>query len=46
MDLGSLIQAVYERAGYDLVIDYAQPPVPPLRDEDAAWADETLKADR
>ena len=45
VDLGALIRAVYERAGYDLVIDYAQPPVPPLRDEDAAWAAETLKAD-
>jgi hypothetical protein len=27
-----------DRAGYDLAIDYGQPAVPPLREEDAAWA--------
>ena len=42
VDLGSLIQGVYERAGYDLVIDYNQPPVPPLGDEDTGWAKELL----
>ncbi len=44
VDLGRLIQGVYARAGYDLVIDYNQPPVPPLGDEDAAWATSVLKA--
>ncbi|MCW5852407.1 MAG: DUF4058 family protein [Anaerolineae bacterium] len=43
VDLSGLIKGVYERAGYDLVIDYNQPPVPPLKDEDAAWAAEVLK---
>ena len=42
VDLGSLIKQVYERAGYDLVIDYNQPPVPPLRDADADWARDLL----
>lgn len=44
VDLGSLIKGVYERAGYDLVIDYSQPPVPPLNEADAAWAADVLKA--
>lgn len=38
VDLGALVAQVYERAGYDLIINYAQPPEPPLSDEDAAWA--------
>jgi len=38
VDLGALLQSVYDRAGYDLIINYQQPSTPPLGDEDAAWA--------
>jgi len=40
--LNALLAGVHERAGYDRVIDYAQPPEPPLNDEDAAWAAQML----
>lgn len=46
LDLGAILQALYDRAGYDLRIDYARPPDPPLRQEDAAWAQDRLKATR
>jgi hypothetical protein len=42
VDLQTLLNGVYERAGYDLVIHYNQPPEPPLRDDDAAWAAQEL----
>lgn len=38
VDLQLLLSQVYERASYDLAIDYAQAPIPPLSDEDRAWA--------
>lgn len=38
LDLNSVLQALIERARYDLVIDYTQPPDPPLRPGDVAWA--------
>src|SRR3990172_12478739 len=38
VDLGALLQGVYDRAGYDLVVRYNQPPHPPLVEDDAAWA--------
>ena len=38
VDLGAIFHALYSRARYDLSLDYGQPPVPPLREEDAAWA--------
>jgi hypothetical protein len=44
MALGQLLQEIYDRARYDLSIDYRQPPEPPLTAEDAAWADELLRA--
>ncbi len=43
VDLFSLIDQVYERAGYEVVIDYDKPPVPPLGGDSAAWMDELLK---
>lgn len=43
VDLGALLQGVYDRAGYDMVINYQQPPPPPLNEEDAAWAAEQLR---
>jgi hypothetical protein len=38
IDLGHVLRALYDRASYDLRIDYRRPPVPPLADEDVAWA--------
>ncbi|MFN8490196.1 MAG: DUF4058 family protein [Caldilineaceae bacterium] len=42
VDLGALLQEVYDRARYKLVIDYQKPPEPPLSDEDTAWARQCL----
>lgn len=38
VNLGAILHALYERARFDLRLDYTQPPVPPLVDEDAVWA--------
>jgi hypothetical protein len=38
VDLGSILHALYDRVRFDLRLDYAQPPVPALGGEDAAWA--------
>jgi hypothetical protein len=38
IDLGRVVRALYDRASYDLRIDYRRPPVPPLDGEDIAWA--------
>lgn len=46
VDLQALLDAVYERAGYDLDLDYSRPPVPPLRPEDETWAAALVQAHR
>jgi hypothetical protein len=38
LDLGQALRTAYERARYDLRVDYRKPPVPPLSPADAAWA--------
>ena len=38
VDLNAILHALYERAHYDLRLDYARPAVPPLSDADAAWS--------
>jgi hypothetical protein len=38
LELNTVLHALYERARFDLVLDYTNPPVPPLEEEDAAWA--------
>ena len=43
LDLQSMLTAVYDRGGYAYDIDYAQEPVPPLKPEQAAWADRLLR---
>jgi len=43
-DLQTLLAELYDRAGYDLAIDYRGEPVPPLSAEDAVWADALLRA--
>jgi hypothetical protein len=38
LDLNAVLHALYERARFDLQLDYANPPVPPLDEKDGAWA--------
>ena len=37
-DLGAVLHALYDRARFDLRLDYTQPSVPPLGEDDTAWA--------
>ncbi len=46
LDLGAVVAAVYERGGYATLIDYSQPPPPPLSEAESAWLDERLRAQR
>lgn len=43
INLRTFLDGIYDRSGYGFVIDYTQPPVPPLAETDAAWAKEWLK---
>jgi hypothetical protein len=43
VDLNRLLHELYDRAGYDLRIDYRKDPLPSLRGEDAEWADALLQ---
>ncbi|WNZ23997.1 DUF4058 family protein [Leptolyngbya sp. NK1-12] len=42
VDLKLLLDGVYNRAGFDLRIDYSQPPQPPLSEAEQAWANTLL----
>ncbi|MFB2923709.1 DUF4058 family protein [Aerosakkonema funiforme] len=46
VELQTLLNGVYDRAAYDLRIDYTQPPQPPLKGEDAVWVDELLRTEQ
>lgn len=43
VELGPLLGSLYDRARYDLAVDYTSEPIPPLTEEDAAWADRLLR---
>jgi hypothetical protein len=43
VDLRALLDEIYEQSGYDLVIDYGQPPQPALSEAEAVWADGWLR---
>jgi hypothetical protein len=43
-DLNDILHRLYERARFDLRLDYSQPPAPPLAEADEAWARELLTA--
>jgi hypothetical protein len=43
LDLQAVLSTVYDRAAYDLELDYRAEPVPPLPPELGAWANEWLK---
>lgn len=45
VNLGEILNGVYERAGFDLRIDYTQPVQPALFQENEAWVDTRLKED-
>jgi len=42
--LNCLLHVLYRRARFDLRLDYTQPPIPPLAEADAAWAQELITA--
>jgi hypothetical protein len=44
LDLQAALGAAYDRAGYDLRIDYRKEPRPPLDGKAVAWADELLRS--
>ncbi len=47
LDLGAVIRAIYEEAGYDLSVDYSHPPPPPeVGEEDRRWLAELLTRSR
>ena len=47
LDLQAVLNLVYQRAGYDLVLDYqSAPPAPPLTDEQRGWVQELLQPTR
>jgi hypothetical protein len=43
VDLQSLLVGIYQRARYDMAVDYSKEPVPRLKEEDRVWADELLR---
>lgn len=43
IDLHPLLDIVYDRAGYDVVIDYNHEPVPPLDEPAMTWTDHLLQ---
>ncbi len=43
LDLQAILDTAYDRAGYDLTVDYTREAVPPLTGEWADWADKILK---
>jgi hypothetical protein len=43
LDLGAVFRTVYDRAAYDLSVDYRKEPHPPLQGDDAKWARELVR---
>jgi hypothetical protein len=37
LPLNDILHELYDQGGYDLIIDYRQPPQPPLSEADTAW---------
>lgn len=46
LDLQAVLDAAYDRVGYDMEIDYRTEPEPPLDAELAAWSDQLLRSKR
>lgn len=43
LDLGAVFRGVYDRAAYDVSVDYRKAPQPPLQGDDAKWARAMLR---
>ena len=43
VDLQTVLEQVYERASFDLTLDYTTEAIPPLSGEDQVWADKLLR---
>jgi len=43
LDLQSVLNTAYDRAAYDLDVNYRRHPTPPLTDEYTSWADDLLR---
>ncbi len=46
LDLQALLEQAYRKGRYSLTINYAEPPDPPLSEDDAKWARALVKAAR
>jgi len=46
LNLNAVLHDLYGRARFDLRLDYGQPPVPPLNEQDASWARTLLSSTR
>ena len=44
LDLGAVLHALYDRARFDLRLDYAKPPVPELKNRGGEWAQTVLNS--
>jgi hypothetical protein len=44
VDINAILHSLYEHVRFDLLVDYSQPPVPPLSEADAEWAGTLLKS--
>ena len=42
--LNRILHTLYRRARFDLRLDYTQPPIPPLAEAEAAWAQALIMA--
>jgi hypothetical protein len=42
LDLQNMLNIAYDRAAYDLRVDYRQKPIPPLKGDAADWANDLL----
>jgi hypothetical protein len=43
LDLNAIVHDLYNRAGYDMVIDYRAEPIPLLSQDDVEWVQALLK---
>lgn len=43
VDLNTILHELYDRAGYDLRINYRAEPMPPLNEDNRVWADQLLR---
>ncbi len=44
IDLQAIFNDVYDRGGYDYIIDYTQELVPPLSEQERLWVKELLQS--